>query len=194
MPNEDLPMPPTPFIDRLRAGDGDAWALFYQKYEQRIRAYIAKRIAVSGWRSRADDEDIWMSLLGSLVRRLRPGGEELDIEKMTAFVAGMARHKWLAKNAEQHALRRSPKREVADGAVADEAEHPGAMPSQVAIAREEYERFMASLDPLDRQILDLDLQGYSTKEIAEKVNRSQRTVQLRLEKIDFLLAGGPDVV
>lgn len=179
---------PTPLIDKLRAGDSDAWALFYQKYERRVRAYIARRIS---WpTSRKDDEDVWMSLVGSLLRRLQDDKEQLAIEKMTAFVMGMAKHKWLAENAHQYAKKRTPVHEVSDGSAVNRVEQSGPTPSQIAMAREETDRFMSRLDPMDCKILELELQGLSTKDIAEKMERSQRTIQLRLEKIDYLLVVG----
>jgi len=183
---------PTPFIERLRAGDNDAWAQFHQKYERRVRKYLANRIRSSGWSSRADSGDVWGSLVASLLRRLGSDKEQLAIEKMTAFVMGMARNKWLAANARQYTDGRTPEREAAGTAVVNAVEQQGATPSQTAIAREEYDRFMNRLDGMDRQILELELQGYSTKEIAQKIERSQRTVQLRLEKIDYLFAIADD--
>jgi DNA-directed RNA polymerase specialized sigma24 family protein len=177
-----------PFIEKLRAGDNEAWALFYQKYERRVRAYIARRISWPA--ARQDDEDVWLSLIGSLVRRLQSDKEQLAIEKMTAFVMGMAKHKWLAEYAKQHASKRNPTKELADGSAVNQVQQSGPTPSQIAMAREEYDRFMNRLDPMDCKILELELQGYSTKEIAEKMERSQRTIQLRLEKIDYLFVVG----
>lgn len=63
MPNHDEATLRTPQIDKLRAGDNDAWELFYKKYERRIRGYIARRLASSGWGSREGAEDVWMSLV-----------------------------------------------------------------------------------------------------------------------------------
>ena len=177
-----------PFIERLRAGDNDAWALFYQKYERRVRRYLAARIRNSGWSNRADSGDIWGSLVGSLLRRLESDKEQLAIEKMTAFVMGMARNKWRAQNAKQFAKKRDRHNEIHDSLVLGAAEQPGPSPGEIAMAREEYDRFMNRLDEMDRRILELELRDYSTKDIAEQIERSQRTVQLRLEKIDYLFA------
>ncbi|NLX99959.1 MAG: sigma-70 family RNA polymerase sigma factor [Rhodopirellula sp.] len=177
-----------PFTERLRAGDNDAWALFYQKYERRVRRYLAERIRNAGWSNRADSGDVWGSLVASLLRRLESDKEQLAIEKMTNFVMGMARNKWRAQNAKQFAKKRDRHNEIADSLVLGSAEQSGAAPVELAMAREEYERFMNRLDEMDRRILDLELQGYSTKDIAERIERSQRTVQLRLEKIDYLFA------
>lgn len=188
MSNRDEAQKQPAFIDRLRAGENDAWTLFYERYERRVRKYLADRIRNSGWSSRADSGDVWGSLVASLVRRLESDKEQLAIEKMTAFVMGMARNKWRAQNAKQFAKKRDRHNETADRFALDAAEQSGPAPIQVALAREEYERFMNRLDDLDRQILELELQNYSTKEIAAKINRSPRTVQLRLEKIDYLFA------
>lgn len=177
-----------PFIERLRAGDNDAWSLFYQKYERRVRRYLAERIRNAGWSNRASSGDVWGSLVASLLRRLESDKEQLAIDKMTNFVMGMARNKWRAQNAKQFAKKRDRHNEIADSLVLGAAQQPGPTPAEIAMAREEYERFMNRLDDMDRRILELELQGYSTKDIAERIERSQRTVQLRLEKIDYLFA------
>ena len=56
-------------------------------------------------------------------------------------------------------------------------------PSQYAVAKEGWQRVNEGLDEPHRQVLDLARQGYSTKEIAEKVDWHVRKVQRELKEM-----------
>ena len=60
-------------------------------------------------------------------------------------------------------------------------------PDEAAGLVEEVEAFMASLEPKERTVLELRLQEYSTEEIAEKVQRSPRTIRRILERLQARL-------
>ena len=62
-----------------------------------------------------------------------------------------------------------------------------ATPEEAALLTETLERLMSSLNLRDRAILAMSLQGLTTPEIAAKVQRSERTVTLVLQKIRQLL-------
>jgi DNA-directed RNA polymerase specialized sigma24 family protein len=51
------------------------------------------------------------------------------------------------------------------------------------ILAETVEQLMDGLKDRDRQIVSLCLQGYSTPEISERVGRTERTVQRKLEHV-----------
>lgn len=56
-------------------------------------------------------------------------------------------------------------------------------PGQAAMLSEALERLLAPLAEKERTVVELALQGYGTGEIAERVARSERTVQRVLERI-----------
>jgi RNA polymerase sigma-70 factor (ECF subfamily) len=56
-------------------------------------------------------------------------------------------------------------------------------PFEAAMLNETLEQLLAGLDADDRPILDLSLQGFSTREISEKLGRAERTVRLLRENI-----------
>src|SRR5262249_506309 len=50
------------------------------------------------------------------------------------------------------------------------------MPSEVAELAETVERLFAGMEAEDRVVLELSLQGYTTREISEQLGRAERTV------------------
>jgi DNA-directed RNA polymerase specialized sigma24 family protein len=177
------PEPPRSFLDKLRAGDYEAWHRFHKKYEGWLKKWTRKH-----WRlphRRSSYSDIAQEVYKSLLRRLREG---LRIEHLTPFLRGMAVRKLFGKAGQVFAAKRNPRREIGDASAVNRLEQPSATPSQVLIAREEYERFMHTLSVEERQTIELDLQGFSTKEIAKNMHCCQRTVQLRLERVFYRAA------
>jgi RNA polymerase sigma factor (sigma-70 family) len=56
-------------------------------------------------------------------------------------------------------------------------------PEEAAMLTEVVERIMAELEPRERQILTLHLQGKDAVEIAQNMSRSKRTVERVLERV-----------
>ena len=59
----------------------------------------------------------------------------------------------------------------------------GPTPSQAAMLAETLEQVMRGLDERERQIVQLKLEGYTPAEIAARVSRRVRTVQLLLQRV-----------
>jgi RNA polymerase sigma-70 factor (ECF subfamily) len=56
-------------------------------------------------------------------------------------------------------------------------------PLEAAVLSETVEQLLASLDEEERPILELSLQGYTTREISELLGRAERTVRLLREGV-----------
>jgi RNA polymerase sigma-70 factor (ECF subfamily) len=56
-------------------------------------------------------------------------------------------------------------------------------PVEAAVLGETLEQLFAGLDEDERPILELSLQGYTTREISERLGRAERTVRLLREGI-----------
>lgn len=56
-------------------------------------------------------------------------------------------------------------------------------PVEAAMLSETVEQLLADLDEQERPILELSLQGYSTREIGERLGRAERTVRLLRERV-----------
>jgi RNA polymerase sigma-70 factor (ECF subfamily) len=96
------------------------------------------------------------------------------------------------KCAERAAYHRAERRDVArevsqarDGDVATWLEPVGREPTplEAAVLSETVEQLLADLDVDERPILEMSLQGYTTREISEQLGRAERTVRLLREGI-----------
>ena len=56
-------------------------------------------------------------------------------------------------------------------------------PFDEAVLAETVQRLLAGLDEDERPIVELSLQGYSTREISERLGRAERTVRLLREGV-----------
>jgi RNA polymerase sigma-70 factor (ECF subfamily) len=56
-------------------------------------------------------------------------------------------------------------------------------PLEAVELSETVDRLIASLDDAERPVLELSLQGYTTREISERLGRAERTVRLLRETV-----------
>ena len=56
-------------------------------------------------------------------------------------------------------------------------------PLEAAMLSETIEQLLAGLDEEERPVLELSLQGYTTREISERLGRAERTVRLLREGV-----------
>jgi len=56
-------------------------------------------------------------------------------------------------------------------------------PLEAAVLSETVEQLLAGLDDQERPVLELSLQGYTTREISEQLRRAERTVRFLREGI-----------
>src|SRR5260370_19543483 len=68
-------------------------------------------------------------------------------------------------------------------------------PLEAVVLSETVEEWLAGLDEEERPILELSLQGYTTREISERLGRAERTVRLLREgvrhRLQRMQRGGP---
>jgi RNA polymerase sigma factor (sigma-70 family) len=182
---EDRPSHIRALIDRIQSGDEEAARELLTRYESKVRLVVRRQLPRL-LRSRFDSIDFLQSVWGSFFRRIKTGPNDLEEEdNLIAFLAWAARNKVIdeyrrAASQKQDIHRESPLR-VEQGADQDRA--AGETPSQIAQARELYDRLHDML-PEDRGvILELKAAGYSSKEIGERLGVSERTVQRVLKEL-----------
>ena len=56
-------------------------------------------------------------------------------------------------------------------------------PYEAALLTETVDRLLAGMDETERPVIELSLQGYSTQEISERLQRSERTVRRIRERV-----------
>jgi len=169
-------------FDRVRNGDEEAARQVFERYLARLVALARSRLSEKLAR-KVDADDVVQSAFRSFFVRARDG--QFAIERagdLWSLLATITRHK-LLKKAEHF---RQQKRDLGrDQPLARHDDDSGAeVPFAVeptdeeAVAlSDEIEFLMRDLDPLQRQMLELRLQGQPIPEIAETVERSERTVR-----------------
>lgn len=166
-------------FERVQSGDEEAAREVHERYLARLISLARSRLSQKLAR-KVDADDIVQSAFRSFFVRAREG--EYAIQRagdLWSLLATITRHK-LLKKAEHY---RQQKRSLARdkpltsevSAAAAFAEEPS---DEEAVAlTDEVEFLMRTLDPLQRQMLELRLQGQPIPEIAETVERSERTVR-----------------
>lgn len=166
-------------FDRVQSGDEEAAREVFERYMNRLVALARSRLS-DKLQQKFDADDIVQSAFRSFFRRaqdrqfaIRRSGE------LWALLASITRHK-LLKKAEHY---RQQKRNVEQdqqlpAEAASAAVFSGEPTPQEAVAlTDEVEFLMRELEPMQRRMLEMRLQGQTIPEIAEAVQRSERTVR-----------------
>jgi RNA polymerase sigma-70 factor (ECF subfamily) len=143
----------------------------------------------ANFRHKVDAEDVVQSAYKSFFFRYGPG--KLDAANWNSLW-GLLALITVRKCAERVAYHRAECRDTAreasrtyteDGARRLEPAGREPSPLDAALLTETVERLLQTLDEDERPILELSLQGYSTREIADRLQRAERTVRLLREGI-----------
>ncbi len=175
-------------VQRCRDGDQEAATILFRRYVNRLIGLVRDKLS-QRFASRMDAEDVVQSAYRSFFGGL--GNGEFTVERtdeLWGLLAAITMHKLYRKVAFHNAKRRSVQREQPAGAenVLDEfpqliAELP--TPAEAVEVVEELDHVMNRLPPLERRVLELRLEGYSSTEIADRIHRSDRTVRRAMEKL-----------
>jgi RNA polymerase sigma-70 factor (ECF subfamily) len=186
-------------IAEFKAGSESAARELFDRYCARLMQLARRRIG-QRMTSRVDPEDILQSTFRTFFKRLRNDEfsfhEEDDLFKL---LVRLTVRKTLRQITFHRAAKRNPELEAGQASEAQDMLQQvcaGEPPAEAAVALlEEFERFMGRLPPLDRAVLGLKLQGYSTVEIAELLGSYDRKIRRILTRIETLArsqAGLPD--
>jgi RNA polymerase sigma factor (sigma-70 family) len=92
------------------------------------------------------------------------------------------RNKWEHLTAQKRDIRRSPQPDRDDQM--PEAAYHGPLPDEAAILAEELDRIRSRLKPADFEILQLQLEGLSNPEIAERLGCARQTIRYKAKRIE----------
>jgi RNA polymerase sigma-70 factor (ECF subfamily) len=185
-------MPASPeeqiLIDLWRQGDENAARQIVDRYLDRLlhlaRGRISQRLA-----SRVDAEDIVQSVFRTFFVRLKDGrfafAEQEDLCKLLMRIT---LHKTLRQVAFHKAAKRDPGKETEQG------EHHREQlmtlldreptPEAAVTFLDQLDHFLDQLMPVERQIIELRLQGYSNDEITQKLGlKYDRKIRRTLERV-----------
>jgi RNA polymerase sigma-70 factor (ECF subfamily) len=173
-------------LARVRTGDEEALAELLRQYEPKIRLtarYLLRPIL----RRYLDSIDVAQSVQFDLMRGLRRGSfEPADSETFVSLAVTVVRRKvarhWRHLQIE-HRLRFGP----SNGS----APPPGLLtphdtpedPAQTVQQSEDLRAFWQLLEPTERRVLELRLQGYTTEESAAEMGCAANVLRVRLSRL-----------
>jgi RNA polymerase sigma-70 factor (ECF subfamily) len=142
-----------------------------------------------------DPEDVVQSVYKSFV--LRYGEDALDSQKLDglwSLLSLITLRKCADRVRHYTADRRDMAREAQTGPAETvepwrEAIDREPTPEQAAVLAETVEQVLVDLAPLERPIVELSLQGYSTREVSEQLGRAERSVRRVRERVRQRLEG-----
>ncbi|OAI38639.1 hypothetical protein AYO40_06465 [Planctomycetaceae bacterium SCGC AG-212-D15] len=187
-------------VERWRQGDQDAAAALFRRYAERLIGLARSRLSAR-LNGRVDPEDVVQSAFRSFFVETREGRHDFEHGgDLWRLLVTMTLHK-VQHQVERHtAGKRAVQREQAfggeDSLLGLQAEVLTREPSVVeAVAlADELEALMQGLEPLQRRMLELRLQGHNLEEIAVQTHRSQRTVCRVLDQVKDHLQRHPQRV
>jgi RNA polymerase sigma factor (sigma-70 family) len=180
---------------RWRQGDQEAARQLFRRYAERLYALAKSRLS-SRMARHVDPEDVVQSAYRSFFSGARAGRFALRRSgDLWRLLAAITLHK-LRRQVERHT---TGKRDVGrEGAPADASEAPEAAPDreptpeEAAALLDTLESLFRGLDPAQRRMVELRLQGFGLDEIAAQVGRSERTVRRLLELVKERLRNHKD--
>jgi RNA polymerase sigma-70 factor (ECF subfamily) len=176
------------FLARLRGGDGAAAQEIFGRFAHQLIA-LALRHIDAGLRHKVDPEDVVQSAFKSFFRRYGDGNLDLvNWNSLWGLLTLITVRKCAERVTYHRAECRDSAREVPPPQGEQEApwlEPFGREPTplEAAVLRETVEKLFAGLDEQERAVLELSLQGYTTREISERLGRAERTVRLLRESV-----------
>ena len=175
-------------LARWREGDEQAAAELFQRYADRLTALARSRLS-SRVNRRIDPEDVVMSAYRSFFAGARAGRFEVerggDLWRLLVVLTLHKLYRQVKHNARQ---KRALQRELpadANGWADLESQMFARQPSplEAAALADHLEQIMSRLEPLQRRMLELRLQGFSLFEIAAQCQRTERTVRRLLDQV-----------
>ncbi len=173
------------WIDSVLSNTPGYEAELFQRYAQRLIAFARTRLP-SDVSSRVDEEDIVQSVFRSFFRR-NQGNEFFyfdDSLDVWSLLAAMTYRKVINTIKHHHRDRRRTTREqsssTSDGSSQLADRNP--TPEELNILVDYLAWILNHLNPAQREIIQLRLEGYTVAEIADRVQLSQRTVKRALAR------------
>jgi RNA polymerase sigma-70 factor (ECF subfamily) len=160
---------PVQLFARVRAGDADAAAELFRRYEPAIRRRVRVWLRLQDPRLRRvfDSMDICQSVMASFFVRAAAGQYDLeDPPQLIALLFRMARHKLAHEVARQQARRRDIRRDQGPSPGESDVVDQAASPSSQLAGRELLQAVRDRLSAEERQLAELRAEGREWAQIA----------------------------
>jgi RNA polymerase sigma-70 factor (ECF subfamily) len=176
------------FLARLQARDDTAARELFDRFAGRLIA-LARRRCAAGLQHKVDPEDVVQSAYKSFFHRY--GEDKFEVhgwDSLWGLLTVITLRKCAQRAEYYRAECRDPAREVTappgeEGAAWLDPLGREPTPLEVAELTETVEQLFAAMSEEDRPVLELSLQGYTTREISERLGRAERTVRLLREGV-----------
>ena len=166
-------------VQRIREGDDDAATLLYERYAGRVMGFVQTQ-ASEHLKQQVEPEDLVQSIFKSVFRGMESRGYDApEGGTLWQLIAVVAIHKVRKNATRRKAAKRDVRRTQPLDSIDDVADNETEATQDMEFAIREA---IASLSDQEQAVVNLRLQGYSIEEIAEKLERSQRTVERRLQQ------------
>src|SRR5262245_33055192 len=182
----DSPSEPS-LLDALQAGDEDAARQLFDRYAEQLVLLARKRIS-QRLASRIDAEDIVQSVFRTFFHRAKEGQFQLhDPDDICKLLARITVHKTFRQIAFHKRAKRDPGHETGHSDEAHEmllklmGGEP--TPEEGAAFADQLAHFFDRLQPDQRQILTMRMEGYGNAEIAAKMEITDRTIRRIMERV-----------
>ncbi len=175
-------------VNEVQAGSESAAKDLFDKYCERLLR-LAKRRIGQRMSSRFDPEDVVQSAFRTFFTRVKNDEFEFAHEDdLFKLLVRLTVRKTLRRIQYHRADKRNPEVEMghkSDGSeiFAHVASDEPTAEVEVALL-DEFEKFVGQLPALDRQVLELKVQGYSTVEIADRLGTYDRKVRRIIERLE----------
>jgi RNA polymerase sigma-70 factor (ECF subfamily) len=174
------------FLARLHNGDDAAAQQLFGRFTHQLIA-LAQRHIDAPLRHKVDPEDVVQSAYKSFF--FRYNADNLDVVNWNSLwgLLTLITVRKCAERAAYHRARcRDAAREVTAAREDESSPEPFGReptPLEAALLNETVAQLLGGLDEDERPVLELSLQGYTTREIAERLGRAERTVRLLREGV-----------
>jgi RNA polymerase sigma-70 factor (ECF subfamily) len=176
-------------LGQYRRGNEDAATQIYARYACRLRA-LAQAQCSADLARREEVSDLVQSVFGSFFRGVKRGHYDVPAEEdLWKLFLVIALHK-IRRKGNFHRRAKRDVRRTTGGHSFDVTlqTRPDALEQDSAFLQMVVDEALARLPPVQQEMVRLRLEGYEVAEIAERTQRSKRTVERLLQKCREQLA------
>ena len=169
-------------LRRLRGGSEDAATQLYRRYAHRLRA-LARANTSAHLARRVDAEDIVQSVFRIFFAAATQGLYDVPAgEDLWKLLLVIALNKIRAEGVFHQAAKRDVRATAELSRIDPAAEPDDGDDFATSFLRLVVKDTLERMPPLERQALELRMEGYEVAEIADRVGRSKRTVERCLQQ------------
>ena len=176
-------------VDRWRAGDEVAAGILHKRYMAKLLNLVGRHLA-SRFSPRLDADDVVQSVFGSFFNGAREGryafDDENDFWKLLLTIAlNKVRNTVRHHQTQMRDLMKESFSTNSDGAesLLADLKNPRRIAAEYAGFLESLDELLDRLEPAEQELLRYQIEGYTQKEIADKMDLNDRTIRRMLSRI-----------